>query len=104
MPGPTTVIAQSPKPQRGTWGRALAAFEGRLHWHCHFMQKLESEPRCEFENMQRATAGLRDEQCDPIRLRVWKTGNTDWPLVDACMRVCVPWHIPAGSIFGCVQC
>ncbi len=79
-------VKQLPKSQRGTWGRALAAFEGRLHWHCHFMQKLESEPRFEFENMQRATVGLRDEQCDPVRLRAWKTGNTGWPLVDACMR------------------
>ncbi|MBT8430400.1 MAG: deoxyribodipyrimidine photo-lyase, partial [Gammaproteobacteria bacterium] len=38
-------VKQLPKSQRGAWGRALAAFEGRLHWHCHFMQKLESEPR-----------------------------------------------------------
>ena len=68
------------------WGRALAAFEGRLHWHCHFMQKLESEPRFEFENMQRATCGLRDPHCDPVRLQAWQTGHTGWPLVDACMR------------------
>ena len=79
-------IKQSPKSQRGTWGRALAAFEGRLHWHCHFMQKLETEPGFEFDNMQSATAGLRDLHCDPVRLRAWQTGNTGWPLVDACMR------------------
>jgi deoxyribodipyrimidine photo-lyase len=79
-------IKQRPPAQRGTWGRALASFEGRLHWHCHFMQKLESEPRFEFENMQRATSGLRNPHCDPERLRAWKTGNTGWPLVDACMR------------------
>ncbi len=79
-------IKQRPPAQRGAWGRALAAFEGRLHWHCHFMQKLESEPRFEFENMQRATSGLRNPHCDPERLRAWKTGNTGWPLVDACMR------------------
>ena len=33
---------------RGTWAKALAAFEGRLHWHCHFIQKLDREPRIEF--------------------------------------------------------
>ncbi len=73
----------------GTWGRALSAFESRLHWHCHFMQKLESEPRIEFENMQRATQSSRDEQCDPVRLDAWRTGRTGWPLVDACMRALI---------------
>ena len=68
------------------WRRALAAFEGRLHWHCHFMQKLESEPRIEFENLHRAMDGLRDEACDDERLAAWATGQTGWPLVDACMR------------------
>jgi len=75
--------------RRGTWGRALSAFESRLHWHCHFMQKLESEPRIEFENMQRATQSSRDDQCDPARLEAWRTGRTGWPLVDACMRALI---------------
>jgi deoxyribodipyrimidine photo-lyase len=68
------------------WPRALAAFEGRLHWHCHFIQKLESEPRIEFENLQRATAGLRPDTPDPDRLSAWCNGETGWPFVDACMR------------------
>lgn len=79
-------LRQQPSTERGSWGRALAAFEGRLHWHCHFIQKLETEPRLEFENMQRATAGLRNETCDPLRLQAWQSGMTGWPLVDACMR------------------
>ncbi|MCB1772587.1 MAG: deoxyribodipyrimidine photo-lyase [Gammaproteobacteria bacterium] len=69
-----------------TWARALAAFEGRLHWHCHFMQKLESEPRIEFENLQAATQPLRNSSPDPERLDAWINGRTGWPLVDACMR------------------
>lgn len=72
--------------ERGTWGRALAAFEGRLHWHCHFIQKLESAPRIETENMQRACDGLRDPVADPERPAVWSQGRTGFPLVDACMR------------------
>jgi deoxyribodipyrimidine photo-lyase len=79
-------VRQLPPAARGNWGRALAAFEGRLHWHCHFMQKLETEPRLEFENMQRATADLRSPNCDPARLGAWMSGTTGWPLVDACMR------------------
>lgn len=82
-------LKQRPRVPGDGWGRALAAFEGRLHWHCHFMQKLESEPGLEFENMQHATAQLRDPDCDPVRLRAWQTGNTGWPLVDACMRALI---------------
>jgi deoxyribodipyrimidine photo-lyase len=71
------------------WARALDAFEGRLHWHCHFIQKLESEPRIEHENMQRAMDGLRNVQPDPERLAAWAEGRTGWPLVDACMRALI---------------
>ena len=79
-------LAGLPPRERGTWGRALAAFEGRLHWHCHFIQKLESAPRIETENMQRACDGLRDPVPDPDRLAAWCHGQTGFPLVDACMR------------------
>jgi deoxyribodipyrimidine photo-lyase len=72
--------------RRGTWPEDLTAFEGRLHWHCHFIQKLESEPRIEFENLQRATAGLRPDTADPGKLSAWCNGETGWPFVDACMR------------------
>ena len=79
-------VASLPAAERGTWARALAAFEGRLHWHCHFMQKLESAPRIEHENMQRACDGLRDPEPDPERLAAWCAGRTGFPFVDACMR------------------
>jgi deoxyribodipyrimidine photo-lyase len=69
-----------------SWARALAAFEGRLHWHCHFMQKFESEPRIEFENLQRAMDGLREGRIDQARLAAWARGEIGWPFVDACMR------------------
>ncbi len=72
-------------PAAATWRAALRAFEGRLHWHCHFMQKLESEPRIEFANLHPATAGLRDPGPSP-HLASWARGETGWPFVDACMR------------------
>ncbi|WP_374522433.1 hypothetical protein [Hydrogenophaga sp.] len=31
----------------------LALFLSRLHWHCHFIQKLETEPAIEYWNMHR---------------------------------------------------
>lgn len=81
-------LAQS-SGQRSTWPKALSAFEGRLHWHCHFMQKLESEPRIEFENMHRACDGLRDPIPDGERLDAWRRGQTGFPFVDACMRALI---------------
>ena len=79
-------LAKAQASGRSTWAGALAAFEGRLHWHCHFMQKLESEPRIEFENMQRACDGLRPTEPDRTSLDAWCAGQTGFPLVDACMR------------------
>ena len=60
------------------------AFIERLHWHCHFIQKLESQPSLEYQNAHRAYDGLRAD--DPQRLAIWIEGRTGWPFVDACMR------------------
>lgn len=69
----------------------LAGFENRLHWHCHFMQKLESEPTIEYENLHAAFNGFRDQAYASAELQTkliaWKTGQTGWPLVDACMAM-----------------
>ena len=51
--------------------RAMLNFVSRLHWHCHFIQKLESDPSIEFRNLHLAYRGLRDEACDPVRLAAW---------------------------------
>ncbi|MBD2549931.1 deoxyribodipyrimidine photo-lyase [Microcystis elabens FACHB-917] len=66
------------------WPRALDAFLSRLHWHCHFIQKLECEPSIEILELHPATRGLR--QSDPERLAAWSGGHTGVPFVDACMR------------------
>ncbi len=66
---------------------ALKSFESRLHWHCHFMQKLESEPAIEFTNMHRGFDGLREGAFDRARFSAWCRGETGLPMVDACMRM-----------------
>lgn len=68
------------------WGRSLASFQSRLHWHCHFIQKLESEPRIEFESFVPAFDRLRDAEPDAQRFDAWTRGRTGYPMVDACMR------------------
>lgn len=79
-------LERLPPAQRGDWPRALNAFIGRLHWHCHFIQKLESEPRIEFENTHPAYNGLREPFFDEARFSVWRQGLTGLPFVDACVR------------------
>jgi deoxyribodipyrimidine photo-lyase len=75
-----------PRRAPDPWRRSLAAFESRLHWHCHFIQKLESEPAIEFRNMHRGFDGLREGSVDADRLAAWQRGETGWPFVDACLR------------------
>ena len=65
---------------------SLRSYQSRLSWHCHFMQKLEDEPRIEFENMCRAYDGLREEEFDDARFDRWCAGQTGYPMIDACMR------------------
>lgn len=61
------------------------AFASRLRWHCHFIQKFESEDRIEFENVNRAFDAL-PKNTNPDHYRAWETGRTGYPMVDACMR------------------
>ena len=65
--------------------RALSNFISRLHWHCHFIQKFESESRYEFENINRAYHSLIKPKNESY-ITAWQTGNTGVPIVDACMR------------------
>lgn len=63
----------------------LDFFANRLHWHCHFIQKFEMEPRMEFETVNHGykNLGRRD---DPALHQLVVKGQTGFPLVDACLR------------------
>jgi deoxyribodipyrimidine photo-lyase len=80
-----------PRDERPTGFLAsLKSFESRLHWHCHFIQKLESESAIEFRNVHRGFDNLRNEGVlqpeEETKLIAWATGCTGYPFVDACMR------------------
>ena len=68
--------------------RALSNFISRLHWHCHFIQKFESECRYEYENINRAFNVLIKPKNNQY-IKAWQTGQTGVPIVDACMRCVV---------------
>jgi deoxyribodipyrimidine photo-lyase len=86
-----TQLMAMPREARPTGFLAsLKSFEGRLHWHCHFIQKLESESAIEFRNVHRGFDNLRNEGVltpeEETKLIAWATGCTGYPFVDACMR------------------
>ena len=65
----------------------LEAFLSRLAWHCHFIQKLESEPELEWRNLHRGYDGLRENDFNPAHFEALTEGRTGWPLVDACVAM-----------------
>jgi len=65
-------------------GRGASSFGSRLHWHCHFIQKLEDQPPIEWQDFHPFMRGIRPS--DPERLAAWAEGRTGVPFVDACMR------------------
>ena len=68
------------------WASTLLAFLGRLRWRCHFMQKFEDHPEMEFQNMDPACNGLRENEYSEYLFEAWCAGQTGYPLIDASMR------------------
>ncbi len=73
-------------PEDHWWSKNLDAFESRIAWHCHFIQKFESEPEIEFQNMNRAFDGMREAEFNEERFEAWCKGETGFPIIDASMR------------------
>lgn len=66
--------------------KSLDAFVARLHWHCHFIQKLESEPEIEVRDLHPAFRGARTKGVDDPAYLAFAEGQTGFPFIDACMR------------------
>ncbi|MDG1717796.1 MAG: deoxyribodipyrimidine photo-lyase [Saprospiraceae bacterium] len=71
--------------QKGKSKRNIDGFTSRLRWQAHFIQKFEMESRMEFESINRGYHSLQKKRND-IYFQAWQSGNTGFPLVDACMR------------------
>jgi len=72
-------------PQASKHRAGLQAFISRLYWHCHFIQKLESEPEIEWRNMHSGYDGLREKDFNTDYFEALKAARTGWPMVDACV-------------------
>ncbi len=71
-------------PDRTAWLKSLRAFESRLHWHCHFMQKLETQPNMQTHNLHSALDTL-DRPFNEVHFNAFCNGQTGYPFVDACI-------------------
>ncbi len=83
----TQVQALPDTAQPGGVLPGLKSFESRLHWHCHFIQKLESEPEIELRNVHHGFDGLREDSFSQEYFERWCKGETGFPLIDACMKM-----------------
>jgi deoxyribodipyrimidine photo-lyase len=79
-------LAQLP-PQASRHRAGLTAFVSRLYWHCHFIQKLESEPAIEWRNMHPGYDDLREQDFNPAYFEALQQARTGWPMVDACVTM-----------------
>ncbi|MFP8965640.1 FAD-binding domain-containing protein [Pokkaliibacter sp. CJK22405] len=73
------------------WRRALVALSSRLHWHCHFIQKFESECAMEFRPVNHGYGQFpyRTDEGVAEDVQAWQTGRTGIPMIDACMRALI---------------
>ena len=69
-----------------SWRQSLKSYNSRLHWHCHFIQKLEDEPNLETKNLHSGYDDVRPLECNKTLLDAWSAGETGFPFLDACMR------------------
>ena len=70
---------------KGKKGFGIKAFESRLRWQAHFIQKFEMECRMEFESINRGYHSL-EKTVNPTYIKAWEAGKTGVPMVDAAMR------------------
>ncbi len=74
--------------EAGKKGFGIRAFESRLRWQAHFIQKFEMECRMEFESINRGYHQLK-KPLNPSFITAWEEGKTGVPMVDAAMRCLV---------------
>lgn len=67
--------------------KAMRFFADRIRWRSGYFQNMETMPWLEFENINRALDGLRENDFDHAYFEAWKRGETGYPMIDACMKM-----------------
>ena len=73
---------------KGKKGMGIKAFESRLRWQAHFIQKFEMECRMEHQSINRGYWRIEKAK-DEEKIAAWENGRTGVPIVDAAMRCLV---------------
>lgn len=68
------------------WQKSIYSYIKRLYWHCHFIQKLESQPDIEFKNLHQFSGKSASLPFNHSYFDAWQKGVTGFPFIDACMR------------------
>jgi deoxyribodipyrimidine photo-lyase len=71
--------------KKGPDKKNFDAFLTRLHWHCHFIQKFETDCSYATHCINKAYEELQYPSNEEL-IMAWKEGKTGFPLVDANMR------------------
>jgi deoxyribodipyrimidine photo-lyase len=74
--------------EAGKKGFGIRAFESRLRWQSHFIQKFEMECSMEFKSLNRGYHRLK-KPINKTLIGAWEFGKTGVPMVDAAMRCLV---------------
>ena len=74
--------------EKGNSSFGLRAFESRLRWQAHFIQKFEMECSMEFVSVNKGYHKL-SKPVNEKRIIAWEKGKTGIPIVDASMRCLV---------------
>lgn len=78
----------SDEKENGKKSFGIKAFESRLRWQAHFIQKFEMECRMEFESINRGYHRLEKPLNNGL-ISAWEKGATGVPMVDAAIRCLV---------------
>ena len=65
--------------------KQIDSFVSRLTWQAHFIQKFEMEEIMEFESVNKGFHTLK-KKINYSYIQAWQTGQTGFPIIDACMR------------------
>jgi deoxyribodipyrimidine photo-lyase len=79
------VRASAAHMKKGPYKKNFDAFLTRLHWHCHFIQKFETDCSYATHCINKAYEELQYPSNKEL-IMAWKEGKTGFPLVDANMR------------------
>ncbi len=77
-------LSKTVGPRSKNWNSTRRAFQARLRWRDHFIQRLEDQPNMEFCDLHSSYNNLRSH--NEKRFEAWKSGLTGYPMIDACMR------------------